>query len=283
MQILDMKILEGRDFNTVFNFAEQLQIESLEGKINAHKIYSFLERIIKNDFSTSSYLRGIVKYKMWNLEKYFGWNPQYFSQAGQDKLIYEKFFKNLDKDGFFIDIGAYDGVTGSNTYFFEKHLDWKGILVEPAKGQFDKLKSNRNNKCINTAAAEKNETLEFIEVTEGYTQMSGLNQKDYNDTYDLLRSDLNSVTKKYNIQTSIFKDIVQEKKEIDYLSIDIEGGEFNLIKSIDFNFYKVKVISVENNKPNEISYKDYLFSHGFKFFDYCGNDEIYFNPNLISH
>ena len=113
--------------------------------------------------------------------------------------------------------------------------------------------------------------------------MSGLNQRDYNDTYDLLRSDLNSVTKKYNIETSIFKDLVQENTEIDYLSIDIEGGEFNLLKSIDFNFYKVKVISVENNKPNEISYKDYLLGHGFKFFDFCGNDEIYFNPNLISH
>ena len=47
-------------------------------------------------------------------------------------------------------------------------------------------------------------------------------------------------------------------KDFDYLSIDIEGGELSLFESLDFEFYKIKVISIENNQPNEISYNDLM-------------------------
>ena len=67
-------------------------------------------------------------------------------------------------------------------------------------------------------------------------------------------------------------------KDIDYLSIDVEGGELCLLESLDFDFYKIKVISIENNQPNEISYNDLMKKNGFKLFDYVGADEIYYNP-----
>ena len=110
--------------------------------------------------------------------------------------------------------------------------------------------------------------------------MSGLNQSHYQDTFNTIRADLNSNTEIYNVDTSTFNDLVTQT-DIDYLSIDIEGGELDILKSIDFNIYKIKVISVENNKPNEISYSNFLETKGFKFFEYCGADEIYFNPSYI--
>ena len=108
--------------------------------------------------------------------------------------------------------------------------------------------------------------------------MSGLNQSYYDDTFKIVNSDLNSKTEKYNIEVQTFDNLV-DTKLIDYLSIDIEGGELRILENIDFDLYKIKVISVENNNPQVISYKDYLNTKGFTFFGYCGNDEIYYNKN----
>jgi hypothetical protein len=54
---------------------------------------------------------------------------QSFSQHGQDAFVYETFFKNDGGQGFFVDVGAYDGVTFSNSLFFERHLGWSGICI----------------------------------------------------------------------------------------------------------------------------------------------------------
>ena len=59
----------------------------------------------------------------------------------------KKLLKYLDfRNGFYIELGAYDGLNQSNTYYFEKYLDWTGILIEPSEKQFRKLKRNRSNK-----------------------------------------------------------------------------------------------------------------------------------------
>tara|TARA_B100000963_G_scaffold188616_1_gene164108 strand:- start:359 stop:1204 length:846 start_codon:yes stop_codon:yes gene_type:complete len=278
MQKIDLRILEGKDMNSIFTFGLKLKEQNLEGQINAHTIFSTLvEKINEANLIKDKYVIGKLKQEIWSIEKSFGWNSKFHSQAGQDKLIYEKFFHN-QTDGFFVDLGAYDGVLGSNTLFFENNLDWQGVLVEPSKNQFSKLNNNRKNKCINKAVGNKNDNLEFIDVVSGYTMMSGLNQSYYDDTFKIVNSDLNSKTEKYNIEVQTFDNLV-DTKLIDYLSIDIEGGELRILENIDFDLYKIKVISVENNNPQVISYKDYLNTKGFTFFGYCGNDEIYYNKN----
>ena len=61
----------------------------------------------------------------------------YYSQYLQDVFVQFVFFNNK-KDGYFIDIGAYDGIRLSNTYLFEKNKNWKGICVEPNNKVFNK-------------------------------------------------------------------------------------------------------------------------------------------------
>ena len=283
MNILNPKILEGQNFGSIMNFAENLVSQNSEGMINAHQVYNLTLDHIEKDFSNEdSYCRGILNHKIWEIEKKFGWHPSFLSQAGQDKIIFDIFFRRNSSKGFFVDIGAYDGIDGSNTYFFEKKLNWKGLLVEPSRNQFTKLNNNRINECINTAVSDKIETLEFIDVVEGYTQMSGLNQESFKENYKLISSDIYSETESYDIKTSTFGDLTKEKN-IDYLSIDIEGGELKLLETIDFKFYKIKVISIENNKPNEIIYHQLLAREGFVFFDFFGADEIYYNPKHLNN
>ena len=66
---------------------------------------------------------------------------KFYSQWGQDKYIYNNFFKNK-KDGFFLEIGADDGVRFSNCKFFEDNLNWKGIAIEARQDAYNNLKKN---------------------------------------------------------------------------------------------------------------------------------------------
>jgi len=78
--------------------------------------------------------------------------PYFFSQQGEDLLIYRNFINTHVKDGVFLELGACDGLLYSNTLFFEKYLGFKGILIEPVKEFYDKLIKNRpNNSCYNNA------------------------------------------------------------------------------------------------------------------------------------
>jgi len=72
----------------------------------------------------------------------------YVSQSKQDLFI-DKYIFNHKRNGTFLDIGAYDGLEFSKTYYFEKELDWNGICVKPLPHIYNKLIKNRNCVCVN--------------------------------------------------------------------------------------------------------------------------------------
>ena len=279
MKNIDLKHLVGKDVSVAFKEAEELFEKNLEGKIHAHKIYSHLIDQVPNQYSEQKFhvLRGILREKIWKCEKYFFWNEKFFSQAGQDKVIKNHFFQNK-KNGFFVEIGAYDGINGSNCYHFEKFLNWEGIAIEPSKIQFDKLQKNRKCEVINKAMSNSVKNVEFVEVVEGLTQMSGINNENYTATKIIEKSET-SKTQVSQIITTTFEESVANNKVIDYLSIDIEGEELNLLSSVDFEKYSIKIISVENNIPEKLNYNTFFKTKNFSFFDRVGQDEIFYNNN----
>ena len=101
---------------------------------------------------------------------------KYYSQFGQDKFCYENFFINKE-DGFFLEIGALDGIKFSNTYFFEKR-GWKGICVEPSPKKFSLLEKNRNCICEQLAVSDvSGEKFSFMDI-HGYGEgLSGIVEK----------------------------------------------------------------------------------------------------------
>src|SRR5579872_2283862 len=98
----------------------------------------------------------------------------YFSQRGQDKFLHEEIFKGK-KSGFFIEIGAHDGISFSNTYYFEKYFGWTGICIEPNADIFNKLKENRSALCLPCGIAGKNEKRIYLKCSGYMLEMySGL-------------------------------------------------------------------------------------------------------------
>ena len=277
MKNIDLSHLVGKDISIALKEAQELSEKNLEGKIHAHKIYNFLLDQIPNEYSESKFhvLRGILREKIWNNERIFFWNEKFFSQAGQDKVIKNHFFPNK-KNGFFLEIGAYDGIEGSNCFHFEKFLNWNGIAFEPSKVQYKKLKNNRNCKMLNKAISNSVVEVDFVEVIEGLTQMSGIKNENYT-AEKIIKKNSQSKTEISKIITTTFDQEVSSDQEIDYLSIDIEGGELSVLETIDFEKYTIKVVSVENNLPDKFNFNSFFISKNFSFFDRVGQDEIFYN------
>jgi FkbM family methyltransferase len=279
----DFQSLDKKNINEVLVIADNLSKKDLEDRLDAYKIYLSIIQInqVQNIYEyPNTFLRGIINEKIYQLEKSFNLNECFYSQSGQDKFINNLFFRNK-RNGFFVEIGAYNGIDGSNCYFFEKFLGWGGIAIEPSLNQFLLLLKNRNCKCINKAITSKNEKIEFIDIIKGYTQMSGVNNSLYQRTLEMINKDPRSLLDKKIIETSTFSEILEKNYFIDYLSIDVEGGEQDIIESINFDLYKIKVLSIENNHPNQINYEKYLSSKGFCYIDNVGVDEIYFNKKYF--
>lgn len=186
-------------------------------------------------------------------------NPVFYSQYGQDKFVYETFFKG-EKQGIFVDIGAYDGITFSNSYFFEKELGWSGICVEPIPKFFKKLSQLRECHCIRGCISNENKKASFVHVAatentpENYhlDMLSGLQ-----DTYDpqhIARiqqevQDYHGKTEVLAINCFTLERLLAEKgiDHINYLSIDTEGNELEILQSIDFAKIAIDVLTVEDN------------------------------------
>ena len=282
MNNIDLSNFIGKNVNVILDKADELFKQDLESKIHAHKIYSLLLDQIPNVYATTNEhsFRGHLRKKIWDCEKFFFWNERYPSQAGQDKIIKEVFFNNK-RNGFFVEIGAYDGIIGSNCYHFERYLNWNGIAIEASNIQFEKLKKNRKCKLLNDAISEEVNEVEFMEVTEGLTQMSGINNNFFERNINIISKNSVSKTKSFKIKTITFDQVISKNSEIDYLSIDIEGGEMALLNSINFNDYEIKVISVENNIPEIQNFKNFFDDKNFIYFDRVGQDEIFYNNKFF--
>ena len=281
MKNINLDQFTGKNISFIMSKADELFKKDLEGIVHAHKIYNMLIEEIPNTYDEKKFhvLRGDLRQKIWNCERKLFWNEKFPSQSGQDKIIKNYFFKDK-KHGFFIEIGAFDGIMGSNCFHFEKFLNWEGIAFEPSNTQFEKLKLNRKCHLINKAIATEEKEVEFLEVEEGYTQMSGiLNEKYISE--ETIKKDPRSKTKKIIITTTTFDKNIPADKEIDYLSLDIEGGEMELLDSIDFKKYNIKVISVENNSPEKLNFKEFFDKKNFNYFDRVGQDEIFYNKNYF--
>ena len=203
---------------------------------------------------------------------------KYYSQDGQDKYLIEKIF-NFKRDGFFIDIGAHDGVSFSNTYTLEKDLDWKGICVEPNPEIYKLLSVNRNSINLNCCIANFEKEVEFVSV-EGYGSMlSGI--LDFFDKNYLKRID--ETIKEFGGQKNVIKldarplKIITRNNNIsyvDYCNIDVEGGEIEVLKSIDFNQTYIKIFSIENAFSTSKVMR-YLKKYNYSLIAKVGIDEFY--------
>ena len=178
------------------------------------------------------------------------WKSQ--SQVSQDLFVF--YFSKNQKKGFFIEIGACDGFNLSNTYMLEK-AGWSGIICEPSKYWHLRIKKRD---CMISKKAVFSESGTKIKFDEFPTspELSGFNKYLDNDDNKEIRSKgyKSEAFQTYDVETITLNDLIAEntdKKSIDYISIDTEGSEYEIIKNFDFNKYAVEIFTIEHNYIKE--------------------------------
>jgi FkbM family methyltransferase len=185
-----------------------------------------------------------------------------------------------DEERFYVDVGANDGIIVSNTAYFDVNLGWSGICIEPHPRAFADLEKNRLrsinlNMCISLEDIE----VDFL-VIDGYAEMlSGIYDRYHPDHRSRIDSEIQKhggSKKLVKIKSKPLKKIFEEHSvtKVDYLSIDTEGSEYDILRSIDFDAVNIRVISTENTSRSDI--RSFLESKGFVFATQCCADEIYY-------
>jgi FkbM family methyltransferase len=168
-----------------------------------------------------------------------------YAQLFQDLFVL--FTLGEKRDGYFVEFGAADGLRDSNSALLEREYGWHGILAEPSPHWSEALGRNRtcelDLRCVWNSTGEK---LRFSQTCDRLlSTISSFRKSDRHD-----RSDSSN----HEVETISLHDLLRQHKaprEIDYLSVDTEGSELQILRALDFRRWRFKVITVEHNFVQE--------------------------------
>lgn len=218
---------------------------------------------------------------LWEARRDAGLDAAYHGHEGQDAFVHQTFFADK-RDGVFVDIGAYDGVTWSNSLFFERELGWRGLCVEASPRRYAKYRlSGRRTPCVNVAVGDRDGEAQFLDVVSGLTMMNGLldtlapNQR-------FLIEGRGSRTEVITVPLRRLDGLLREHglTRVDFLTLDVEGAEVAILQSFDLDAFAVQVICLESQQPN-LALRQGLAARGFDFVcRFQGGDEIFARRGL---
>ena len=202
------------------------------------------------------------------------------SQLGQDLMALA--INGYKRNGFFVEFGATNGVSNSNTYLLEKKFVWEGILCEPERFWKSSLIRNRSAQIdFDCVWSKTGENMLFNEAKN--TELSTLNQFPDSDMHSLGRSH----GERYEVKTISLNDLLAKHNApflIDYLSIDTEGSEFEILNNFDFSRYDIRFISCEHNfESNREKIRNLLSINGYeRLYEDCSEfDDWYIKRDLL--
>ena len=223
MQKIIKKIIQK--FFDKFNYKIVKKEDIINFKLDDFKF--FLETIDLNNI-----------YKNENLVSFISKNfSRSHSQIFQDLFVHYILKK---EKGIYCEVGALDGKELSNTLYLEKEHGWSGILCEPNKSYQELIKKNRPNSILITEPlfSKENQEIIFTELEGG---RSGIDKSFYGE-------------KSYKLKTTTLNKVLRENlsdKNINYISIDTEGTEYEIIKELDFDKFYPEIITIEHNYEKE--------------------------------
>ncbi len=201
---------------------------------------------------------------------------QCYTGCGLDKILYKFFRDKLKQDhGFFVDVGANDGITGSNSKLFELQ-GWDGLMVEANEDHRDIL-SHRRWKTEFTAVSSEDQ-VEF-NIVKGLGNLHGLSRIDACDKFHEHVKEQGGEVIKKTMPAKTLTRILEEndvKSEFDILSIDVEGHELPVLQTLDLKKFRPRLLLIEDNSKGEDQrVRDYLKTQGYCRVCRIGVNEIY--------
>jgi FkbM family methyltransferase len=209
----------------------------------------------------------------------------YYSQFNEDKILSEIF--RSKSSGICIEVGANDGINDSTTLFFER-LEWNCILVEPNPGLCQHIRSTRQAILYECAASDKN-GISTLYIAEGADRAHGVSMLSEDRTALKKINSYGFTGKPVQVITRKLDDILTDiklKDIIDFITIDVEGHELEVLKGFSVEKWMPTVIILEDNSNFEnVVVRNYLRKYGYIRFKRTGVNDWYAykkNRNLIN-
>ncbi len=198
-------------------------------------------------------------------------------------------YLNYD-NGYFVELGANDGITQSNSYYFEKYRGWRGTLVEPVPHNYLKCLQNRKNKtqvflnsCVSFDYNEK-----FVEIIYSNLCSTAVGVETDVDNLEDFHKKQKKFLEEQNAEVNFRFGSIAESlnniltkanapKHIDFLSLDVEGAEIEVLKGINHKEYRFKLICIESRDikktTNYLEMNDYILIEKLEGLDYLFKDK----------
>lgn len=203
---------------------------------------------------------------------------QFFSQHGEDAILSRLF---PTANGTCVEVGANDGIKFSNSYYFEKK-GWRCILVEPTAELCERIRKSRNSIIFECAASDVEGEAVF-HIAEGVDLYSSLEQQ---STMANFMSSENVHIKDVTVKTRRLDSILLESdiKNIDFISIDVEGHEISVLNGFSINRWKPRIVIIEDGTDlNETPVSVFMKEHGYVRFYRSGGNDWYASPEEHRH
>lgn len=211
------------------------------------------------------------------------------SQTGQDLWVFGEAF-NLMRRGYFVDVGAHDGLSISNTVLLERRFAWTGVCIEANPTTFKELRKNRRCHCVNACLDEAPREVEF-EVNDVF---GGIVDAQEESGATQARSG-----RMIKVKTRTLTDVLDEcgaPREIDYMSVDVEGAEDRVFRGLDLDKYVVKAMTIErpSDQTEQLLHRygyqcvkmlpglDYCYIHADFKDEYVRNTYLYYSKLKIT-
>ena len=210
---------------------------------------------------------------------------RFYSQIMQDRLLVHLLnssslrARNGSRDGLFVEAGAFDGLTWSNTLHLERALNWTGLLIEPSTDNYAKLvhESQRTRAySINSCLAQRDQSSAYIEagpfgITTNLTTSSSAGHtlvchpfvKLLDAFFDALAVD--GVRRSHSRIAAATSSSQSSRRVVDYLSLDIEGGERAVLETFPWHAYQFNLLNIEFNQNQALHawIVEFMAAHGY--------------------
>lgn len=200
-----------------------------------------------------------------------------FSRDGQDRHAIDKIFKGK-KNGYFLDVGASDGIDENNTILMERYYDWNGICCECDPRDIIKLRCVRDCNIVSCPIFSRTGAIINFELHQAnhLSSIEGYQTERYRSKtsgiVSMVTMSLIDCLKKYDAPDVI-----------DYMSLDTEGAEYDILSTFDFNKYKINYIALEHNfqEPKRTKIRQLLESNGYVFVRSLVCDDDYISKDFM--
>jgi FkbM family methyltransferase len=204
-----------------------------------------------------------------------------YAMHGQDRWVLRVL--NGKQGGFFVDLGAYDGITGSDTLLLERSHNWNGICIEADPSTFTKLKAARRCTCVDACVDGTERETDFLQGAGLYNGIVGYFPAGHDEqlAHYMQLDDAKPVPRHTRTLESILREH-HAPQVIDYLSLDTEGSEAAILETFPFDVYRILTITVEHNARPEYRerLRTLLLGIGYKLDRESSRDDFFVHGSL---